>query len=124
MAHAVTAAKGVISTLPHLAKDLRNGELRERMARAATMWSTDDGADWLQEIGPSGRLAPDGIGDLMNYGIRSLVTYRDELLIGTAQCFYCELWPVTGAEVWRRIAECEPPPPPPPPTGCERGPMG
>ncbi|MCO5069971.1 MAG: phosphonoacetaldehyde reductase [Rhizobiaceae bacterium] len=37
MAHAVTAAKGVISTLPNLAKDLRNGELRERMARAATM---------------------------------------------------------------------------------------
>lgn len=36
MAHAVTAARGVLSTLPHLADDLLNVELRERMARAAT----------------------------------------------------------------------------------------
>ena len=37
MAHAVAAAKGVLTTLPALAGDLRNVELRERMARAATL---------------------------------------------------------------------------------------
>ena len=37
MAHAVAAARGVLSTLPALAGDLRNVELRERMARAATL---------------------------------------------------------------------------------------
>lgn len=36
-AHAVAAARGVLSTLPALAGDLRNPELRERMARAATL---------------------------------------------------------------------------------------
>ncbi len=37
MAHAITAARGVLSTLPLLADDLRNADLRERMARAATL---------------------------------------------------------------------------------------
>ncbi len=37
MAHAVAAARGVLSTLPALAGDLRNPQLRERMARAATL---------------------------------------------------------------------------------------
>ena len=37
MAHAVTAARGVLSTLPLLADDLRNADLRERMARASTL---------------------------------------------------------------------------------------
>ena len=37
MAHAVMAARGVLSTLPLLANDLRNADLRERMARAATL---------------------------------------------------------------------------------------
>jgi phosphonate metabolism-associated iron-containing alcohol dehydrogenase len=37
MAHAITAARGVLSTLPLLADDLRNVELREGMARAATL---------------------------------------------------------------------------------------
>ena len=37
MAHAVAAARGVLSTLPLLADDLRNPELRDRMARAATL---------------------------------------------------------------------------------------
>ena len=37
MAHAVAAAKGVLTTLPALAGDLRDVELRERMARAATL---------------------------------------------------------------------------------------
>ncbi|WP_258160284.1 iron-containing alcohol dehydrogenase PsrA [Rhizobium sp. TH2] len=37
MAHAVTAAKGVLATLPLLVGDLANVELRGRMARAATL---------------------------------------------------------------------------------------
>lgn len=37
MAHAITAARGVLSTLPLLANDLRNADLRERMARASTL---------------------------------------------------------------------------------------
>jgi phosphonate metabolism-associated iron-containing alcohol dehydrogenase len=37
MAHAIAAARDVLSTLPLLAADLRNVELRERMARAATL---------------------------------------------------------------------------------------
>ncbi|GAA4161795.1 iron-containing alcohol dehydrogenase PsrA [Shinella granuli] len=37
MAHAVAAARGVLSTLPALVGDLRNLHLRERMARAATL---------------------------------------------------------------------------------------
>lgn len=37
MAHAVAAARGVLSTLPVLAGDLRNPQLRENMARAATL---------------------------------------------------------------------------------------
>lgn len=37
MAHAVAAARGVLSTLPALAGDLRNLHLRERMACAATL---------------------------------------------------------------------------------------
>ena len=37
MAHAIAAARGVLSTLPALAADLRNPQLRERMARAATL---------------------------------------------------------------------------------------
>lgn len=37
MAHAVAAARGVIEALPQLASDLRNVELREKMARAATL---------------------------------------------------------------------------------------
>ncbi|MFK4811771.1 phosphonoacetaldehyde reductase [Devosia sp. ZW T5_3] len=37
MAHAVAAAKGVLSTLPLLANDLRNPQLRDHMARAATL---------------------------------------------------------------------------------------
>jgi phosphonate metabolism-associated iron-containing alcohol dehydrogenase len=37
MAHAVTAARGVLATLPLLANDLGNADLRERMARAATL---------------------------------------------------------------------------------------
>jgi alcohol dehydrogenase len=37
MAHAVTAAKGVLTTLPQLVGDLGNVELRGRMARAATL---------------------------------------------------------------------------------------
>ena len=36
-ANAVAAARGVLSTLPALAGDLRNAQLRERMARAATL---------------------------------------------------------------------------------------
>lgn len=36
MAHAVQAARAIIATLPLLASDLRNVELRERMARAST----------------------------------------------------------------------------------------
>jgi alcohol dehydrogenase len=36
MAHAVQAARTIISTLPLLADDLRNVELREKMARAST----------------------------------------------------------------------------------------
>jgi phosphonate metabolism-associated iron-containing alcohol dehydrogenase len=36
-ANAVAAARGVLSTLPALAGDLRNRQLRERMARAATL---------------------------------------------------------------------------------------
>src|SRR5690606_12903274 len=36
-AHAVAAARGVLSTLPALAGDLKNPQLRERMARAATL---------------------------------------------------------------------------------------
>ncbi|MET3791500.1 iron-containing alcohol dehydrogenase PsrA [Aquamicrobium terrae] len=37
MAHAVAAARGVLSTLPALVGDLGNLQLRERMARAATL---------------------------------------------------------------------------------------
>lgn len=37
MANAVAAARGVLSTLPALAGDLPNPQLRERMARAATL---------------------------------------------------------------------------------------
>lgn len=37
LAHAVMAARGVLSTLPQLVNDLRNVELRERMARAALL---------------------------------------------------------------------------------------
>jgi phosphonate metabolism-associated iron-containing alcohol dehydrogenase len=37
MAHAVMAARGVLSTLPLLVNDLRNVDLRERMSRAATL---------------------------------------------------------------------------------------
>lgn len=37
MAHAITAARGVLATLPQLANDLSNLELRARMARAATL---------------------------------------------------------------------------------------
>lgn len=37
MAHAITAARAVLSTLPLLVNDLRSAELRERMARAATL---------------------------------------------------------------------------------------
>lgn len=37
MAHAIAAARGVLSTLPLLAGDLRNVELREKMARASTL---------------------------------------------------------------------------------------
>lgn len=37
MAHAVTAARGILTTLPMLAEDLRNVDLRERMARASTL---------------------------------------------------------------------------------------
>ncbi|GAA4173308.1 iron-containing alcohol dehydrogenase PsrA [Shinella granuli] len=37
MAHAIAAARGVLSTLPQLAGDLANVELRARMARAATL---------------------------------------------------------------------------------------
>ncbi len=37
MAHAIAAARGVLSTLPQLVGDLKNVELRGRMARAATL---------------------------------------------------------------------------------------
>ncbi len=37
MAHAIAAARGVLATLPLLAEDLGNAELREHMARAATL---------------------------------------------------------------------------------------
>lgn len=37
MAHAVAAARGVLATLPQLVGDLKNVELRGRMARAATL---------------------------------------------------------------------------------------
>lgn len=37
MSHAITAARGVLAALPQLAGDLRNADLRERMARAATL---------------------------------------------------------------------------------------
>ena len=37
MAHAIVAARGVLSTLPLLANDLGNAELREQMARAAML---------------------------------------------------------------------------------------
>lgn len=37
MAHAIAAARGVLSTLPLLVNDLKNVELRGRMARAATL---------------------------------------------------------------------------------------
>lgn len=37
MAHAVAAARGVLSTLPALSRDLQNAQLRERMARASTL---------------------------------------------------------------------------------------
>jgi phosphonate metabolism-associated iron-containing alcohol dehydrogenase len=37
MAHAITAARAVLSTLPLLVDDLRSADLRERMARAATL---------------------------------------------------------------------------------------
>ncbi len=37
MAHAVTAARGVLTTLPLLVDDLHNADLRERMALAATL---------------------------------------------------------------------------------------
>ncbi|MES5048754.1 iron-containing alcohol dehydrogenase PsrA [Rhizobium nepotum] len=37
MAHAIAAARGVLATLPLLVNDLRNVELRGRMARAATL---------------------------------------------------------------------------------------
>ncbi len=37
MAHAIAAARGVLSTLPQLVDDLANVELRGRMARAATL---------------------------------------------------------------------------------------
>lgn len=37
MAHAITAARGVIATLPKLADDLNNVDLRADMARAATL---------------------------------------------------------------------------------------
>src|SRR5688500_9018776 len=37
LAHAVMAARGVLSTLPLLVNDLRNVELRERMAHAALL---------------------------------------------------------------------------------------
>lgn len=37
MAHAVTAARGVLTTLPQLVNDLSSIELRSRMARAATL---------------------------------------------------------------------------------------
>lgn len=36
MAHAVAAARGILATLPLLSNDLRNIELREKMARAST----------------------------------------------------------------------------------------
>lgn len=37
MAHAVTAARGVLASLPLLVNDLRSPDLREQMARAATL---------------------------------------------------------------------------------------
>lgn len=37
MAHAVTAARGILAALPALADDLRNAGLREKMARASTL---------------------------------------------------------------------------------------
>lgn len=86
--------------------------------QAAVLWRTSDGANWTQEIGPEGRLAPEGIGDDFNAGFRTLATYQGRLHIGTAQCFYCDDWLVTGAEVWRINPTCEPPE-----GGCETVPV-
>ncbi len=65
------------------------------------LFRTADGTNWVEEVGPLGTLAPPGIGDNLNYGIRTLETFLGDLHIGTAQCFFCD-FPVTGAEVWRR----------------------
>lgn len=35
--------------------------------------------------------------------LRSFESFRDQLFVGTAQCFFCT-FPITGGEVWRRDA--------------------
>lgn len=65
------------------------------------LYRTGDGSSWVEEVGTVGSLAPPGIGDDLNYGVRTLASFQGNLHIGTAQCFFCS-FPVTGAEVWRR----------------------
>lgn len=65
------------------------------------MYRTADGTTWIEEVGTVGTLAPPGIGDNLNYGIRTLESFQGNLHIGTAQCFFCS-FPVTGLEVWER----------------------
>ncbi|MFN7955598.1 MAG: hypothetical protein U0610_28035 [bacterium] len=69
------------------------------------LYRTSDGTSWVQEVGPFGTLAPPGIGDDLNYGIRTFESFQGSLHIGTAQCFFCD-FPVTGLEVWRRDSSC------------------
>ena len=66
------------------------------------LWKTMDGVNWQKVALPNGLngASKDGFGEAENYGIRSLVTYNDDLYVGTGTSFFhdhgCEIWRYDG----------------------------
>ena len=96
--------------------DLVDAELLAKMKRAGcylVMYGVETASDALQEASGKGITAAQirrGVKLTHEAGIRTLGTYRGELYVGTAQCFFASDFTVTGAEVWHRIPGCEPSP--------------
>jgi len=57
---------------------------------------TENGTQWVLEIA-------DGFGNPLNYGARTLLTFKDRLYLGTATNIF---EPGEGCEVWRTDRPC------------------
>jgi hypothetical protein len=78
------------------------------LQKGGSVFRSADGAAWETMVGLNGKYMGYGFNNTVNWGVRSFATFRNQLYIGTAQCWMDGCTFVTGAEIWRWPGEACP----------------